>query len=255
MGETNNITMTLKSKFAVKLTADKAANRVLFAEADKDFVDFLFHIHMLSVGIVSQLVCSVSDDALGSLRNITDSIRNLPNRYMISDRKSLLLEPYVHNCMKKLKVSSASKVPHHRTGYRCHGSHIDRWVVLLDDPHSQCPCCNRMRVTTYKVMEPSGEAVEMLPDEECGHVKGLATYIVVNDLTVQPMMFDSCYNLLRELKVKHLEDIEEKVVDVNTEACKKLLEVAIRSKTVLTDTFLPKKQPLNSPSPRPPVML
>ncbi|KAI8539920.1 hypothetical protein RHMOL_Rhmol09G0220500 [Rhododendron molle] len=45
-----------KAKVTLKLLIDTKSKRVLFAEAGKDFVDFLFHLLRLPVGTVVKLL-------------------------------------------------------------------------------------------------------------------------------------------------------------------------------------------------------
>lgn len=93
----------------VKLVVDKAANRVLFAEAGKDFIDFLFQLQELPLGVVLQLIRSVSDNSICCVSNIRDSIENLPDNYFITSQKAALLDPEVRNCGLKLRVPVLSK--------------------------------------------------------------------------------------------------------------------------------------------------
>lgn len=60
---------------SVKLLIDTKGKRVLFAEAGKDFVDFLFHILSLPVGTVIRLLRD--QENIGSLANLYESIENM----------------------------------------------------------------------------------------------------------------------------------------------------------------------------------
>ncbi|TYG51557.1 hypothetical protein ES288_D10G267100v1 [Gossypium darwinii] len=65
---------------SLKLFIDPNSNRLLFAEAGKDFVDFLFSIMLLPVGTVIRLI---GKQGTGCIGNIYDSIENLGNSYML----------------------------------------------------------------------------------------------------------------------------------------------------------------------------
>nr|KAJ0223326.1 hypothetical protein LSAT_V11C200093170 [Lactuca sativa] len=67
------------SKVSLKLLIDSKTKKVLFAEANKEFVDFLFYILSLPVGIVIRLLSKNS--MVGSLGNLYDSIENLSDHY------------------------------------------------------------------------------------------------------------------------------------------------------------------------------
>ncbi|KAM4094087.1 hypothetical protein ACJW30_06G169300 [Castanea mollissima] len=73
-----------------------------------------------------------------------------------------------------------------------------------------------------------------------GYVKGVVTYMIMDDLEVKPMSTISSITLLNKFNVKQLGDLEEKVVELGMEEGVKLLKASLRSKNVLTDVFLPK---------------
>ena len=60
---------------SLKLLVDSTSERVLFAEAGKDFVDFLFNILSLPVGTVIGLL--TKQDMVGCLVNLYESLENL----------------------------------------------------------------------------------------------------------------------------------------------------------------------------------
>ncbi|KAK8510177.1 hypothetical protein V6N11_000477 [Hibiscus sabdariffa] len=79
---------------SLRLLIDSKSQRVLFAEAGKDFVDFLFNILSLSVGTVTRLL--TEKGMVGSLGNLSGSIENLGDTYMQSAAtKDTLLKPMV----------------------------------------------------------------------------------------------------------------------------------------------------------------
>lgn len=81
-----------KAKVSLKLLIDTKAERVLFAEAGKDFVDFLFNLLRLPVGTVVKLLTKQS--MVGTLGNLYDSIENLNETYFQPNKtKQSLLSP------------------------------------------------------------------------------------------------------------------------------------------------------------------
>ncbi|KAL3620099.1 hypothetical protein CASFOL_035011 [Castilleja foliolosa] len=84
--------MTSKSKVSLKLLIDTKGKRVLFAEAGKEFVDFLIHILSLPVGTVINLLKKQELD--GSLAHLYESIENLSDSYLQPNQtKDNLLKP------------------------------------------------------------------------------------------------------------------------------------------------------------------
>ncbi|KAM7492082.1 hypothetical protein LguiA_035003 [Lonicera macranthoides] len=103
---------------SLKLLIDKKEKRVLFAEAGKDFVDFLFSILSLPLGTITSLLAK-QPSMIGSLRNLYNSIENLSEQYIQPNQhKSTFLKP-------KLPVS-ALPVP----------------LLSLDPPPAGCSNCS-----------------------------------------------------------------------------------------------------------------
>ncbi|KAK9118151.1 hypothetical protein Scep_016244 [Stephania cephalantha] len=75
--------MASTKKITVKLVVDKKANRVLFAEAKKDFVDFLISLLSLPLASVTQ-VLSRDKLMVGSLGELYESVDKLDNTYIQS---------------------------------------------------------------------------------------------------------------------------------------------------------------------------
>jgi hypothetical protein len=91
------------TKVSLKLFIDKKRQRVLFAEADKEFVDFLFSIFTLPVGAVTRLL-KEGGGMVGCLPSLYRSIENMSVNYIQPDKdKPFLLEPKV--------VMPGAKVP------------------------------------------------------------------------------------------------------------------------------------------------
>ncbi|XP_059458478.1 uncharacterized protein LOC132188085 [Corylus avellana] len=75
---------------------------------------------------------------------------------------------------------------------------------------------------------------------EGGYMKGLITYMVMDDLDIKPISMStiSAISLLIKFNVKDVGAVEEKVVDFGIDEGVKLLKASMQSKTVLTDVFL-----------------
>ena len=82
------------TKVSMKLLIDTKGERVLFAEASKEVVDFLFHLLCLPLGTVVRLLSK--NGMVGSLGNLYASVENLNHAYMHPNHdKNLLLNPFV----------------------------------------------------------------------------------------------------------------------------------------------------------------
>jgi len=69
-------------------------------------------------------------------------------------------------------------------------------------------------------------------------VKGVVTYMVMDDLVVTPMSTISSITMLNKFNVKDVGALEERVVQMGMPQGLKLLKTSLQSKTVLTSVFL-----------------
>ncbi|XP_059458733.1 uncharacterized protein LOC132188327 [Corylus avellana] len=225
----SNIDNMAGTKVSLKLVVDKKKQQLLFAEAEKKFVDFLFTIFSLPVGTVTRLLRE--EGMVGCLPSLYKSIENLSDDCFQLDRnKDFLLKPRV--------VIPGLKAP----------------LLLPNDElftcrkNSETMCRNRgcsayrIREISYKQGESSCSSCSDFMNKiskEGGYVKGMVSYMVMDDLEVKPMSTNSGITLLREFNVKAAGDVEEKVVYLGMDEGLKLLKASLQSKTVLTDVFLP----------------
>uniref|UniRef100_A0A7N2MDZ8 Uncharacterized protein n=1 Tax=Quercus lobata TaxID=97700 RepID=A0A7N2MDZ8_QUELO len=187
---------------SLKLLIDTESQRVLFAEAGKEFIDFLLHILALPLGTFIPLF--EKQGMLGSFGNINESIDNLRSidDYLQPDvDKETLLKAKVDISGVPLQlempnvVSSATS----RKLYRCprESSRCDLQVAY--DSTAICPLCQE----------------------------------------VKPMSTTSTFTLLNKFNVKEMGALEEKVIVLGMDEVVKLLRASLQSKSVLTDVFLP----------------
>ncbi|CAL2248380.1 unnamed protein product [Prunus armeniaca] len=77
---------------SLKLLIDTKRQKVLFAEAGKDFVDFLFTLLSLPLGTIIRLLSK--DEMVGSLGRLYGSLETLSDIYMQPNlNKDTLLKP------------------------------------------------------------------------------------------------------------------------------------------------------------------
>lgn len=224
--------------------------RVLFAEAGKDFVDFLFNIMSLPVGTVVSLLNK--EGMVGSLGNLYGSIEKLSDVYIQPFQdKDELLKP-------KVLTSGATNLPRllpniesskSRRFYRCSSrSYNDCGSYISEQPEALCPRCRCRISSPLQLVEAeknasSNDSLSSSSESvaEGGFVKGVVTYMVMDDLMVKPMSTISSIALLNRFNIKQIGDVEEKTIKIGMDEAVKLLKVSFQSKTVLTDVFLGKK--------------
>ncbi|KAI3412579.1 uncharacterized protein J3R85_017201 [Psidium guajava] len=242
--------MAETEKTSLKLLVDKKNRTVLFAEAGKDFVDFLFHCLALPVGTIVSLLpkAGVAD----GLRNLYASVENISDAYIELREKEALLNPKARSSgpevMRLLLPEAPPSAPIEL--YTCpdrtaspFGHSNTCCSRVTDCPSTRCPACNNtMSKKLSWVAGPAGPAAgaassAMVPGGEGGYVKGVVTYMVMDDLVVKPMSTISCITLLNRFNVHEIADLQEKVIDFGLDEAIKLLRASLHSKTVLTDIF------------------
>ncbi|CAN1269330.1 hypothetical protein LINPERPRIM_LOCUS13546 [Linum perenne] len=158
--------MATTTKVTLKLLIDKKSNKVLFAEAGKEFVDFLFSILSLPLGTVIRLLSM--DKMVGCLGNLYQSIEELGDTFIQqSTSKDIVLNPKVQSYTADSDGGSSSTSAT-RTFYMCPTYYLN----VADDQNAVCPqCANRMIVVVPYVAPPAVKK----SDQKCGFVKGVVT--------------------------------------------------------------------------------
>ncbi|GJW62874.1 pre-rRNA-processing protein TSR2 [Tanacetum coccineum] len=196
------------TKVTLKLLIDTKSKKVLFAEANKEFVDFLFHILSLPVGTVIKLLRKNS--MVGALGNLYDSIENLSSTYMQSDQlKEAVLNPKVTKYDQVPLLLANDDGPVAGKFYRCPSNCYN---YVTDDPTSKCPHCKSQMSTVSPYVAGGGGVKGAV--EGGGFVKGVVTYMVMDDLVVKPMSTISSITMLNKFNVKEVGALEEKMVSL-----------------------------------------
>ncbi|CAI0626059.1 unnamed protein product [Linum tenue] len=138
-------------KVTLKLLINKKTKKVLFAEAGKDFVDFLFTLLSFPLGTVIKLLSK--NKMVGCLGNLYESIEELSDTFFQPNLgKATVLNP---------------KLP----------------------------------------SRPS----------EGGFVKGVITYMVMDNLEVKPMSTISSITMLNKFNIQEVGALEEKVIELGVD--------------------------------------
>ncbi|KAI8539932.1 hypothetical protein RHMOL_Rhmol09G0221200 [Rhododendron molle] len=161
-----------KEVITLKLLVDTKNNRVLFAEAGKNFVDFLFTLLSFPVGTVVRLLTAKS--MVGCLGNLYDSVENLSDTYMQpSQSKEVLLKPKVavrSTETSLLLTDDDSPAPAVNKMCKLCAS-CCRYVT--NDPKATCPSCKTSM--SYDVTFMPSKVANTGLSGEGGYVKGVIT--------------------------------------------------------------------------------
>ncbi|XP_010273528.1 PREDICTED: uncharacterized protein LOC104609039 [Nelumbo nucifera] len=229
-----------ETKLSIKLLVDKSANKVLFAEVGKDFVDFLFNLLATPLGTIVKLL--TKKNMVGSVGNLYESVKNLSQSYIQPDqKKEYLLNPRALTCVAQVPLLLPNDVPDDTKDYYMCGNSYQHYYVT-NTPGVSCPSCGCQMSRKMQYVESQRMTEDNTTGEKGGYVKGVVTYMVMDDLAVMPMSTISTITLLNKFNVKEVGNLEERVVDVGFNEGVALVKASLQSTTVLTDIFLGKMQ-------------
>ncbi|KAF7811358.1 DUF674 family protein [Senna tora] len=229
------------SKVSLKLLIDTKGERVLFAEASKDFIDFLFNLLRLPIGTIIRLL--TKNGMVGSLGKLYESIENLNDTYLLnpSQDKESLLKPITLATNSTLLLPPASNDDDDEEDgfdpsklYMC-ANRCNYYVAHA--VNTVCPNCKNKMVNKVAYVGKKAPEVAHSGNKE-GFVKGVVTYMVMDDLEVQPMSTISSIALLHKYGVKEVGAVQERVVELGMQEGIKLLKASLLSRKVLTTVFL-----------------
>ncbi|XP_073139175.1 uncharacterized protein [Henckelia pumila] len=177
---------------------------------------------------------------VGSLANLYDSVEKLNESYILPNQtKDTLLKPMPPvgiSSVPLLLTNNNNTTSTGRNYYTCSCNQQRlRSYRVSDDPSAICPACGgRMNVAVSYVAPPGKQA----STAEGGFVKGVVTYMIMDNLVVKPMSTISSIALLNKFNVECVGNLLEKEVTLGMNEAVKLLKASLKSEKVLTDVFL-----------------
>ncbi|KAL5733311.1 hypothetical protein ACOSQ2_033003 [Xanthoceras sorbifolium] len=222
------------SKTKLRLFVDTKAGKVPCAEADKNFIDFL--IYLLSLPIAAA-VRNLKEKNLhmaggGSLGHLYESLEKLPNSFLQPNQdKSSLLNPRAPVYATGIPLTLSDYDFNARKSYKCLGCYDH----VAEVPNLTCSKCKGKVNIAMSYVPPSPANFPVAV--EGGFLKGLATYIVIDNLEFMPLSTKMFVSLLKKSGVKDLDAVDEIEVDLGVEEGLKLLKLSLESKTILTSFY------------------
>ncbi|KAK3163919.1 hypothetical protein QOZ80_1AG0010160 [Eleusine coracana subsp. coracana] len=222
MAPTNTNTTSL----TMNLLVDIKAQLVLYAEARKEVVDFLFSLLTLPVGTVVKILSK--DSMVGSIGNLYGSVEELDETYVRSDhtKEALLASAggYAGGKLLQLPEPQTQQEPASKEFYRC-------------PYNSYTECQTNLTRRAGGVVAAATSTLAA-----AGFVQGIVTYTVMDDLKVAPMSTISGITLLNTFGITDIGMLQEKTVQLGYAEGLEILRVSLQSKTVLSDVFLGNKK-------------
>ena len=205
------------SKLTMKLLVESKTQRVLYAEAGKDVVDFLFSLLTLPVGTVVKLL--TTETMVGSVGNLYGSMEKLDDTYIgRDDAKKDLLTPAA-GCQSDKLLQLEAAPPEIPDLYSCGSYSYQNCKTNITRVYgAKCKSChNQMTLKLVEVVDPAAGSVggAVSPAAEgAGFVQGIVTYTVMDDLKVSPMSSISGITLLNTFGVTDIGSLQEKTVQL-----------------------------------------
>ncbi|RWR95479.1 DUF674 domain-containing protein [Cinnamomum micranthum f. kanehirae] len=211
----------MADKLSLKLLIDKTGKRLLSQKLEKISFDLLSVSCIATWGLVTPSLSSCS--------------RSQP--------PPLLL---LYSDDTDAKTEATTKWFYYTCGNYGNHSYSDgvRPQYVSDVKGTTCPSCKRAMESKAEYVSPATTSSSSASDgdgkssEGRGFVRGVVTYMVMDDLEVMPMSTISSIALLTKFNVRDVGALEEKVVKVGVEEVVSLLKASLQSKTALTDVFL-----------------
>ncbi|CAE5966620.1 unnamed protein product [Arabidopsis arenosa] len=225
-----------KPKFSLRLLIDEEKNRVVLAEAGKDFVDVLCSLLTLPMGTIVRLLekhQNPQSAIVGCFHNLYKSVSDMDvDNFQTQACKNLLLHP--------------------RSAKASHGRKLK---LNIDDTEATkffvCPnfvsteACRKLysHVSTTKCCCGSSMTREIPVEEEQADGVLLScrtSFVITDDLKVALNSMGLVMNVLNDLGYSGFDKLQEMLIDVGFEEILTLLGCLFTSEAPLTDTFLRK---------------
>ncbi|XP_074309650.1 uncharacterized protein LOC141644103 [Silene latifolia] len=211
-----------EKKLSLKIMVDIKAKKVVFAEADKEFIDFIFNLMSLPLSAVTKVLLLNEKGSVGCLGSLYKSIESLSSQYFEPNlSNNSVLKPKASVTLPLLSLydypSSDCRI------FRCANGHTS----MSDVRGSLCKSGCGMVEMNYTYVTSKKVAL--------GYVKGAVVYMVMDNLEVKPMSI----SLIKSL-VKDFEFMEERQVQVGLQEGLAILKASLETSNVLTSVFLKK---------------
>lgn len=197
----------------LKVMVRKSNEEIVFAEAEEDFVDFLFSFLTFPFGGVLHMLEGYP--SLGCFNNLYQSMKELnPERYLLSpDLNGKLTKPKISPQFELtnqiLPIGAIYPPVYCHTYCKKKYQHVGLTndMVYPTKINSIFP----EKCVPFSFADPKFSSSKSSSSGE--FAKGPSTYMVTDDLVVTPMSYPSAMSYLNRLKVPLIE-LEEKVIKI-----------------------------------------
>ncbi|KAE9446837.1 hypothetical protein C3L33_21262, partial [Rhododendron williamsianum] len=212
----------------LKILVEKEKNRIVFVEANKDFVDVLFSFLTIPLGTIVRLTReNFLEGEIGCLNNLYESLEKFDEDFLSSEHKGMLLHPrcatdvYCRDLKVNLVECNKSKY------YVCQS---DRCDVVSYYQNDSCPCGKALHFE-LNLLNP-------VPQGGSGFVKPTVRFMITDDFQVSPTSTMAGLSLLGNFGALDGSKIEERLLNIGKDEVLKLLKCSLASRTPFSDSIL-----------------
>jgi hypothetical protein len=208
-------TTKTEEEVTLKLLVNKDTNKVLFAEAGKEFVDVLFSFLTFPLGTIARLIekeSSMGSLTIGCLNSLYHCVENLEEECLGTRMtKDVLLRPAnsSEGYCRTLKLNIDDTEP-------------TKYFLCTDFPTCKSDSFGSLGISINKYNcdrcgNPLNRSV-LFKHFENGFVKNGATFIITDELSVMPNSMDiTNFSLLQTFGLESASSVKEMTVTVNKE--------------------------------------
>ncbi|KAG5525784.1 hypothetical protein RHGRI_032165 [Rhododendron griersonianum] len=189
---------------SLKVLVEKEKNRIVFVEANKDFVDVLFSFLTLPIGTIVRLTREhFLKEKIGCLNNLYESLEKFDEDFLSSEHKGILLRPrcatdvYCRDLKVNLVECNKSKY------YACCKADCSFVSYYQND---SCPCGEAI-YCEVNLLDP-------VPEGGSGFIKPTVRFMITDDFQVLPMSTMAGLSLLANFGALDGSKIEERLLNI-----------------------------------------
>ncbi|XP_024959049.1 uncharacterized protein LOC112500020 [Cynara cardunculus var. scolymus] len=236
-----------EDNISLRVMVHKQENKVIFAEADSNFVDTLFSLMTLPMATIVRLMKKCHDQnlkALGSFTNLYQSRMDLSlSHFSKEESKFMMLNPRTSSfdhCRKlQLKIDDTEPIANY---FICRNVSCSQRVgpFFSTCNFDRCSYCGALmdRESKYEASTVHNTGQVACFDGSVFVCDGL-TFIITDDLRVMPKTSDSNILLLGGLGITDASQLEERTLDNSLQQILTLLKSALLFKNPLTELVFP----------------
>ncbi|CAN1176235.1 hypothetical protein LINPERHAP2_LOCUS32423 [Linum perenne] len=224
------------SNVTLKLLIDPKTRKLVYAEAGKEFVDFLLTILSLPLGTVTKMLSK--NNMVGSIGSLYKSVEDVNGLYIIrssNHSRMSILNPKGFYPLTRTKLLPSYRSERTRQFYICSNRHA--YIRVTNDCGHICVDCNQRMDHKVGYIDAANDSKS--GDQAGGFVKGGVSYKIMDNLEVKTMpRYVPITPVFSRSNINDVNGLREKVVRVTSVEGLKILKASLTTEAVLSTVFL-----------------